>query len=379
MFKLTEEQQDIQKLVCRYAQEKIKPLADEIDKEGRFPQENIQGLTELGIMGLNIPEAYGGTEMDEMCKVLAISEVAQCCASTAEILAVHLLVNDIILRQGSEKQKKIFLPEAAEGHLGAFALTEANAGTDAGGLQTKAVYKDGQFILNGAKCFISNMGPDEGDHIVVIALTDKEKGSHGGMTAFLLNRNMPGISIGKTECKMGIRGAAVSEVVFTDCAVPETAVLGKVGDGFKIAMSGLDGGRIGIAAQSLGIADRALQLAVKYSKERVQFHKPLAAKQGLQWYIADMATRLEAARGLVYRAAYTRMNGGDVSTIAAMAKYYASETAGFICDLSLQMHGGYGYMKDYEIERLYRDARILRIYEGTSEVQKMVIARNVLK
>ncbi|WP_298589146.1 acyl-CoA dehydrogenase family protein [uncultured Megasphaera sp.] len=379
MFKLTEEQQDIQNLVRRYAQEKIKPLADEIDKEGRFPKENIQGLTELGIMGLNIPESYGGTEMDEMCKVLAISEVAQCCASTAEILAVHLLVNDIILRQGSEEQKKIFLPEAAEGHLGAFALTEANAGTDAGGLQTKAVYKDGQFILNGAKCFISNMGPDEGDHIVVIALTDKEKGSHGGMTAFLLHRNMPGISIGKTECKMGIRGAAVSEVVFTDCAVPETAVLGKVGDGFKIAMSGLDGGRIGIAAQSLGIADRALQLAVKYSKERVQFHKPLAAKQGLQWYIADMATRLEAARGLVYRAAYTRMNGGDVSTIAAMAKYYASETAGFICDLSLQMHGGYGYMKDYEIERLYRDARILRIYEGTSEVQKMVIARNVLK
>lgn len=379
MFTLTEEQQEIQKLVRRYAQEKIKPLAASIDQESRFPKENIEGLTDLGIMGLNIPETYGGSEMDELCKVLAISEVAQCCASTAEILAVHLLVNDIILRHGTEEQKKEFLSEAAEGHLGAFALTEANAGTDAGGLQTKAVYKDGNYILNGTKCFISNMGPDEGSHIVVIALTDKEKGSHGGMTAFLLHRHMPGISIGKTECKMGIHGAAVSEVIFTDCVVPESAVLGNVGDGFKIAMSGLDGGRIGIAAQSLGIADEAMKLGVQYIKERVQFHKPLAAKQGLQWYIADMATRLEAARCLVYRAASLRMNGSPVSSAAAMAKYYASETAGFICDLALQLHGGYGYMKDYEIERLYRDARILRIYEGTSEVQKMVISRNVLK
>ena len=380
MYQLTEEQRDIQKMIRKYAQEKIKPLAEEIDREGRFPIENIQGLTEMGILGINIPEEYGGAGMDEICKVLAISEVAKCCASTAEILAVHLLVSDIILKQGTEEQKQEFLPLAAEGKLGAFALTEAGAGTDAGGLLTKAVLKDDSYVINGSKCFISNMGAEEGEFLVVIAITDKDKGTHGGMTAFLVRRDTPGISLGKTENKMGIRGAAVSEIIFTDCVVPMSTVLGKVGDGFKVAMSGLDGGRVGIAAQSLGIAEAALELGVKYIKERVQFGKPLASKQGLQWYLADMATRLEAARLLVYSAAVARMTGGkDISQMASMAKYYASETACYICDLSLQLHGGYGYMKDYAIERLYRDARILRIYEGTSEVQKMVIARHILK
>lgn len=378
MFTLTEEQKEIQKLVRKYAQEKIAPLAQQIDQEGRFPAENIQGLAEMGIMGLNIPEEYGGTGMDEMCKVLAIEEVAKCCASTAEILAVHLLANDIILRRGTEAQKKEFLPPAAAGKLGAFALTEAGAGTDAGGLQTKAVRDGDYYVLNGSKCFISNMGPHEGNHVIVIALTDKEKGTHGGMTAFLVRRDTPGFTLGKTEDKMGIRGAAVSELVFTDCKVPASAVLGNVGEGFKVAMSGLDGGRIGIAAQSLGVAEAALAAGVKYVKERVQFGKPLAAKQGLQWYIADMATRTEAARLLVYQAATQRMAGGNVTQAASMAKYFASETACFVCDLSLQLHGGYGYMKDYAIERMYRDARILKVYEGTSEVQKMVISRNVL-
>ena len=340
-MQLTEEQRDIQRMVRNYAQEKIAPLAKEIDETGRFPAKAIQGLADMGIMGLNIPEEYGGAGMDEICKVVAIEEVAKC--------------------------------------LGAFALTEAGAGTDAGGLTTKAVYADGHYVLNGTKCFISNMGPHEGHHVVVIAVTDKEKGTRGGMTAFLMKRDTPGFSLGKTEDKMGIRGAAVSELIFTDCAVPESCVLGRVGDGFKVAMSGLDGGRIGIAAQSLGVAEAAMAGAVKYAKERVQFGKPIAAKQGLQWYLADMATRLEAARLLVYNAASERMAGGDISQAAAMAKYYASEAACYICDLSLQIHGGYGYMKDYDIERLYRDARILRIYEGTSEVQKMVIARHVLQ
>lgn len=378
MFVLTEEQHAIQQMVRKYAEEKIAPLAHTIDIEGRFPVENIKGMTDMGIMGLNIPEEYGGAGMDEMCKVLAIEEVAKCCASTAEILAVHLLANDIILRRGSEEQKRKFLPLAAGGKLGAFALTEAGAGTDAGGLQTKAEWKDGHYVLNGTKCFISNMGPDEGNHVIVIALTDKEKGTHGGMTAFLISRDTPGFSIGKTEDKMGIRGAAVSELIFSDCVVPADAVLGNVGEGFKVAMSGLDGGRIGIAAQSLGVAEAAMAAGVKYIKERVQFGKPLAAKQGLQWYVADMATRVEAARLLVYQAAVQRMAGEKVSQAASMAKYFASETACFVCDLSMQLHGGYGYMKDYAIERMYRDARILRVYEGTSEVQKMVIARNVL-
>lgn len=378
MFVLTEEQRAIQQMVRKYAEEKIAPLAHTIDIEGRFPVENIKGMTDMGIMGLNIPEEYGGAGMDEMCKVLAIEEVAKSCASTAEILAVHLLANDIILRRGSEEQKRKFLPLAAEGKLGAFALTEAGAGTDAGGLQTKAEWKDGHYVLNGTKCFISNMGPDEGNHVIVIALTDKEKGTHGGMTAFLISRDTPGFSIGKTEDKMGIRGAAVSELIFSDCVVPADAVLGNVGEGFKVAMSGLDGGRIGIAAQSLGVAEAAMAAGVKYIKERVQFGKPLATKQGLQWYVADMATRVEAARLLVYQAAVQRMAGEKVSQAASMAKYFASETACFVCDLSMQLHGGYGYMKDYAIERMYRDARILRVYEGTSEVQKMVISRNVL-
>ena len=362
----------------QYAQEKVKPLAEEIDREGRYPAENINGLTEMGIMGINIPEAYGGAGMDELTKCLVIIELAKVCASTAVIVDVHYLVSDIIMSMGTEAQKAKYLSMAAEGKLGAFCLTEPGAGSDAGGLKTKAVKDGDDFILNGAKCFISNCGPHEGNHFVVIALTDPEKKTHGGMTAFLIDRDNPGLSIGKTEDKMGIRGSEVSELILTDCRVPADAILGKIGDGFKIAMIGLDGGRIGIASQAVGIAEGALEAGVKYAKEREQFGKPIAAKQGLQWYIADMATRLEAAKLLVYEAADLRERGEDVTTVAAMAKLYAGEAACYITDLALQIHGGYGYMKDYAIERMYRDARITRIYEGTSEVQKMVISRNII-
>jgi alkylation response protein AidB-like acyl-CoA dehydrogenase len=370
----------IRDMVREFAEKEIRPKADEVDKTGRFPLETITALTEMGIMGLNIPEEYGGAGMDEICKVLAISEISRCCASTAEIVAVHLLVNDIILRNGSEEQKQQFLSAAVEGKLGAFCLTEPGAGSDAGGLKTKAVKDGDHFILNGTKCFISNFGPEEGHHFVIIALTDVEKGTRGGMTAFLVQRDTPGLSLGKTEEKMGMRGAAVSELVLEDCRVPESAVMGQVGDGFKIAMSGLDGGRIGIAAQSVGLAQGALEEGVKYAKERIQFGKPISANQGLQWYIADMSTRTECARLLMLEAASKRQNGeGNVSQYASMAKYYAAETATYVCDLALQLHGGYGYMKDYPIERMYRDARILRIYEGTSEIQKIVIAKQVLR
>lgn len=378
MFELNESQKDIQDIVRQYAQEKVKPLAEEIDREGRYPAENINGLTEMGIMGINIPEAYGGAGMDELTKCLVIIELAKVCASTAVIVDVHYLVSDIIMSMGTEAQKAKYLSMAAEGKLGAFCLTEPGAGSDAGGLKTKAVKDGDDFILNGAKCFISNCGPHEGNHFVVIALTDPEKKTHGGMTAFLIDRDNPGLSIGKTEDKMGIRGSEVSELILTDCRVPADAILGKIGDGFKIAMIGLDGGRIGIASQAVGIAEGALEAGVKYAKEREQFGKPIAAKQGLQWYIADMATRLEAAKLLVYKAADLRERGEDVTTVAAMAKLYAGEAACYITDLALQIHGGYGYMKDYAIERMYRDARITRIYEGTSEVQKMVISRNII-
>ncbi len=379
MFQFTEDQLSIQELVRDYAQSAIKPLADEIDKTGRFPRENVAGLVELGILQLTIPEAYGGTGMDdEVAKCLAVSEVAKCCAATAEILDVHYLSTDILMRKGTEEQKERYLPRAARGELAGFALTEPGAGSDAGGLKTKAARDGEDYILNGTKCFISNLGPEEGSHFVVVAVTEPGVGTKG-TTAFLVDRSMPGVSCGKTEDKMGIRGAAVSELVLEDVRVPKSAVLGQLGEGFKIAMMGLDGGRIGIASQACGVAYGALEEAVKYSGERVQFGKPINANQGLQWYLAEMATRADAAWLLTLRAAALRQRGLPCSTEAAMAKWYAAEAACFCCDTALQIHGGYGYMKDYAIERMYRDARILRIYEGTSEVQKMVIARAVTK
>ncbi|MGN0203545.1 MAG: acyl-CoA dehydrogenase family protein [Coprococcus sp.] len=379
MFSFTEEQLDIQSMVRNFAEKEIRPLAQEIDQTGRFPAETIAKLAEMGIMGMNIPEEYGGAGLDEICKVLVISEISRCCASTAEIVAVHLLVNDIIKNNATQEQKERILPMAAEGKLGAFCLTEPGAGSDAGGLKTKAVQDGDDYIINGSKCFISNLGKDEGSHFVVIALTDPEKKTKGGMTAFLIERDTKGLSLGKTEDKMGMNGAAVSELILEDCRVPKTAIMGKVGDGFRIAMSGLDGGRIGIASQAFGLAQGALEEAVAYSKNRIQFGKPICKNQGLSWYLADMATRVEAARLLTLEAADARMKGKNATKAASMAKYYAAETATYVCDLALQIHGGYGYMKDYAIERMYRDARILRIYEGTSEIQKMVISREVLK
>lgn len=375
MFQFTEDQISIQEMLRDFSESEIKPKADEVDKSGQFPAATIDALAEMGVMGLNIPEEYGGAGMDEICKVLAISEISRCCSSTAEIVAVHMLASDIILNNANEEQKQKYLPMAAAGKLGAFALTEPGAGSDAAGVRTKAEKDGDDYIINGSKCFISNFGPEEGNHIIVIALTDPEKGTRGGMTAFLLDRETPGLSLGKVEDKMGMRGAAVSELILEDCRVPATAIMGNIGDGFKIAMSGLDGGRIGIAAQSYGLAQGALEEAIKYAGERVQFGKPIGKNQGIQWYIADMATRTQAARLLTLQAAAKRMNGEPTSEAASMAKYYAAEAAGFVCDLSLQIHGGYGYMKDYAIERMYRDARILRIYEGTSEIQKIVISR----
>jgi len=369
----------IKELAHGLAQKEFAPLAEELDKTGRFPAENVEKLAEAGLMGLNIPEAYGGAGMDEVCKVLAIREIAKVCASTAEMYAVHLLANSIIDKNGNEEQKLKYLSMACTGKLGAFALTEPNAGSDAGGVRTKAVEDGDNYIINGSKCFISNMGPEEGDYAVVIALTDSAKGTRGGMTAFLVDRDNPGMELGKTEDKMGIRAAAVSELVFTNCRVNKSSILGKAGDGFKIAMSGLDGGRVGIAAQACGLAEGALAAAVEYSKQRIQFGKPISANQGIQWYLADMATRTEAALLLTLKAAELRDRNEPAGMNCSMAKYFAAENAVWVSSKSLQIHGGYGYMKDYAIERMYRDARIIPMYEGTSEVQKIVIAKEVLK
>lgn len=376
-FKLTPDHEAIIADVRAFAKKEIAPLAAEIDAESKFPAEIIKKMAELGYMGINIPEEYGGAGLDDVYKVLVVREIAKCCASTAEILAVQSLVNDILVTKGTKEQKEKYLPMVAEGRIGAFALTEAGAGSDASAARTKAVSDGDNYIINGSKCFISNMGPEEGDYVILIALTDSSAGVKG-MSAIIVDRGTPGFSIGKVEDKMGIRGAAVSELVFEDCVVPKTNLIGKEGEGFKIAMSALDGGRIGIAAQALGIAEAAIDASVEYSKQRSQFGKPISALQGIQWYLADMATRTEAAKLLILQAADMRSRGENVTKEAAMAKYFASENAVYVTDRAVQIHGGYGYMKDYPIERMYRDARITPLYEGTSEVQKMVISRAVI-
>lgn len=376
-FKLTPDHEAILADVRAFAKKEIAPYAEEIDRESKFPADIVKKLGELGYLGMNIPEEYGGAGLDDVYKVLVVKEIAKCCASTAEIVAVNTLVNDIIIQKGTKEQKEKYLPMAAEGKIGAFALTEAGAGSDASAAKTKAIADGDDYIINGSKCFISNMGPDEGDFVIIIALTDPSQGVKG-MSAIVVDRGTPGFSIGKVEDKMGIRGASVSEIIFEDCRVPKTNLIGKEGEGFKIAMAALDGGRIGIAAQALGISEAAIEASVEYSKQRTQFGKPIAAIQGIQWYLADMATRTEAAKLLILQAADMRSRGENVTKEAAMAKYYASENSVYVTDRALQIHGGYGYMKDYPIERLYRDARITPLYEGTSEVQKMVISRAVI-
>ena len=378
-FKFSQEQEMLLKLAREFSKNEIAPLASEIDKSGRIPIETVRKMAKVGLLGLNIPSEFGGAGMNEVSKVLTILEVAKACASTAEFYAVQLLVNNIIATYGNTEQKEKYFGKVLNGCIGAFALTEPGAGSDAGALQTTAIEAGDEYILNGVKCFISNLGPEEGEYVIVIALTSPEKKAHGGMTAFLVDRDMPGFKVGKTEEKMGIRAAVVSELILEDCHVPKKNILGRDGDGFHIAMSGLDSGRIGIAAQACGEAEAALELAVHYSKQRVQFRKPICNNQGIQWYLAEMAAEVEAAKLLTLEAADLKDRGQPAGKTASMAKMYAAETAVKVSGKALQIHGGYGYMKDYDIERICRDARILTIYEGTSEVQKIVIAKELLK
>ena len=375
---LTEDQKEIVDLTKQFANNEIAPYSQEMDETGKIRPEIVAKMAELGFMGINIPEEYGGSGQDEVTKALVIEEIAKIDASVAELLSVHTLVSDLIMKQANEEQKKKYLNLASNGKIGAFALTEPGAGSDAAAAKTKAIADGDDYVINGTKCFISNMGEDEGDYVVLIALTDPEKKTKG-MSAIIVDRGTPGFSIGKTENKMGLCAAPVSELIFEDCRVPKTNLIGQEGKGFLIAMEALDGGRIGMGAQAVGVAEAAIEAAVKYAGERIQFGKPISANQGIQWYLADMATTTEAAKLLVWNAAYLRQNGQNINKEAAMAKYYASENAVKVCNKALQIHGGYGYMKDYAIERLYRDARIIPLYEGTSEVQKMVISRAVIK
>jgi butyryl-CoA dehydrogenase len=377
-FELTDEQQLIREAVREFAETEVTPIAAELDRDHRFPYELLPKLAEMNLMGMPYPEKEGGAGADYMSYVISIEELSRACASTGVIVSAHTsLATWPIFKFGTQAQKDQYLHDMASGHrLGAFALTEPAAGTDAGaGTATATMHADG-YALNGSKMFITNA--PYADVYVAFAKTDPERGTRG-MSAFIVEKDTPGFSVGEAEHKLGIRGSSTPPVYFSDCRVPREALLGGEGDGFKIAMATLDGGRIGIAAQALGIAQAALDASVAYAKERIQFGKPIATLQAIQWMIADMATEIDAARLLVYRAASCVDNGRPYSTEGAMAKLFASETATRVAGKAIQIHGGYGYTESYPVERNYRDAKITEIYEGTSEVQRMVIARSTLR
>ena len=375
---LSPEQEMMRKMVRDFAQKEVAPIAAEIDDKGIVPFENIRKMAQLGLLGLTVSEKYDGSGADAISYAIAIEELAKACASTAIILAVqNSLVCGGIEKFGSDEQKTKYLKPLARGEkLGAFALTEPGAGCDAAAQSTTAVRDGDSYMINGTKHFITNGG--FADVIIVFAMTDKAQRSKG-ISAFLVEKGFKGFSVGKEEHKMGIRGSNTCELVFTDMRVPAANLMGGEGQGFKIALTMLDAGRIGVAAQAVGIAQAALDASAKYSKERQQFGKPICEFQAIQWMLADMATRIEAARLLTYNAALKKQSGQRYSKEASMAKLFASETAVFVVDRAMQIHGGYGYMKEYPIERYYRDAKITEIYEGTSEVQRMVIARAVLE
>ncbi len=377
-FSLTKEQEMVRKLLKEFSEKVVKPLAAEIDATERFPRETVEKMARYDMMGIPFPKMYGGAGGDNLSYAIAVEELSKVCGTTGVILSAHTSLGaHPIYQYGTEEQKMKYLVPLAKGEkVGAFGLTEPNAGTDSSSQQTVAVLDGDNYILNGSKVFITNGG--EADIYIVFAMTDKAKGNKG-ITAFIVEKEFKGFSIGKKEEKLGIRGSSTTELIFENCIVPKENLLGQVGKGFGIAMQTLDGGRIGIAAQALGIAEGALDECVKYMKERKQFGKPLSSFQGLQWMVADMATRVEASRLLVYNAADKKDKKFSYSTEAAMAKLFASETAMEVTTKAVQIFGGYGYTRDYPVERMMRDAKITEIYEGTSQVQKMVIAANVLK
>ena len=375
-LELTMEQKMIQKMVREFTENEVKPIAAETDRTAQYPAETIDQLFRYGVMGMCVPKEYGGAGADVLSAALAVEELSKYCASTGDIVATHNgLCCDPILANGTEEQKKKYLPMLTTGrHVGAFALTEPNAGSDASKGQTVARLEGDHFVLNGSKIFITN--GYVADIFVVFAMTDKSKGNHG-ISAFIVEKDFPGFSVGKHEVKMGLHGSPTAEIVFQDCIVPKENLLGQEGKGFKIAMQTLDGGRIGIAAQALGIAEGAMQEAIDYTKARVQFGKPISKFQNTQFVLADMAMGCEAGRFLIYDAAEKKQNGVRYTKEAAMAKMFCSEHANKSVTKALQALGGYGYTNDYPLERMMRDAKITEIYEGTSEVQRIVISGNM--
>ena len=374
-LRFTEEQEMMRKMVRDFAHTEIAPFVEKME-EGEFPREILKKMGELGLMGIPVPEEYGGSEMDFISYIIAIHEISRVSATVGVILSVHTSVGtNPILYFGTEEQKKKYVPKLASGeYLGAFCLTEPSAGSDAASLKTRAVKKDGHYVLNGSKVFITNGG--EADVYIVFASTNPEAGTKG-VSAFIVEKDTPGFIVGKDEHKMGLYGSRTVQLTFEDMKVPEENLLGQEGEGFKIAMSNLDSGRIGIAAQALGIAEAALDAASSYAKERVQFGKPIAAQQGVGFKLADMATSVEAAKLLIYRAAQLRSEGQKCGIEASMAKLFTSRTAVEVTTEAIQVFGGYGYTKDYPVERYYRDAKVTEIYEGTSEIQRIVISKQL--
>lgn len=377
-FELSKEQQMAQELFRSFSVNEVKPLAHDIDEQERFPVETVEKFKKYGFLGIPFPKQYGGQGADNLSYIMAVEELAKVCGTSSVIVSAHTsLCAAPIYEHGTEEQKQKYLVPLANGtYLGAFGLTEAGAGTDAAMQQTKAVLDGDNYILNGTKIFITNAG--YADIYIIMAMTDKSKGTRG-ISAFIVEKDFPGFSVGKAEHKMGIRGSSTCELIMENCIVPKANLIGKEGDGFKIAMKTLDGGRIGIAAQALGLAQGAIDEAVKYTKERKQFGRSISAFQNTQFQLADMQARVDAARLLVYKAACNKDAKKPYSVEAATAKLFASETAMAVTTKAVQLFGGYGYTREYPVERMMRDAKITEIYEGTSEVQRMVISANMLK
>ncbi|MDQ7793149.1 MAG: acyl-CoA dehydrogenase family protein [bacterium] len=377
-YALGEEHEQIRQAARQFAERELAPRAIEVDLSGEFPEDNVEKLRKYGYLGMNLPEEFGGGGMDMLSHTVAEEEIARCCAATAVIMSVHnILFGETVLNSARGTVREEVLRQVATGErLGAFALTEPEAGSDAGAITTTAVREGAEYVLNGRKTFISNAGVAH--WYIVCATMDRSKGTKG-ITAFLVEKGQPGFSFGKPEDKMGIRGSKTADLILDGVRVREARRLGEEGEGFKIAMGALDHGRIGIAAQALGIAQAALDASVNYAKQRVQFGKPIATLQAIQWMIAEMAVDIEAARLLVYRAAELAGQPGRHSEFFAMAKLFASTTAMKHTVKAVQVHGGYGYMREYKVERLMRDAKITEIYEGTSEIMKLIIAQSLLR
>ena len=381
-FTLSKEHEMARTLFREFAEKEVKPLAQEVDETEQFPKETVAKMAKNGFLGIPVPKEYGGQGCDPLAYAMCVEELSKVCGTTGVIVSAHTsLCCDPIQTYGTEEQKQKYLVPLAKGEkLGAFGLTEPGAGTDAQGQQTKAVLDGDEWVLNGTKIFITN--GKEADVYVVIAVTgtvEKRGKLQKEISAFIVEKGTPGFTFGTKEKKMGIRGSATYELIFTDCRIPKENLLGKKGEGFKIAMHTLDGGRIGIAAQALGIAEGALERTIEYVKERKQFGRAIGQFQNTQFQLADMATKVQAAQMMVYRAAVAKATQKEYGFEAAMAKLYAAEVAMEVTTKAVQLHGGYGYIREYDVERMMRDAKITEIYEGTSEVQRMVISANLLK